>query len=98
MNVETAGRRTTMTAPFALSSSVETTMYPDPDAGALVASVQVSAITEVLSESFGGRSTFSLDLAQARPIPRSRRNFRFRPGVCDACACVARAKAPEPAA
>jgi AraC-like DNA-binding protein len=87
MHVETAGRRTTMTAPFALSSSVETTMYPDPDAGALVASVQVSAITEVLSESFGGRSTFSLDLAQARPIPlnasiglrRTWTDFAWRP-------------------
>ncbi len=69
MHVETAGHRSRMTTPFALSSAIETTMHPDPDAGALVASVQVSAIVEVLRESFGGHRTFELDLSQTRPIP-----------------------------
>lgn len=92
MHVETAGRRTTMTAPFALSSAIPTTMVPDPHAGALVASVQVSALLEVLRESFGGRSTFQLDLRQTRPIPlhasvglrRTWTEFAWRPDLAGA--------------
>lgn len=69
MGVTVDGKHFVMTTPFLLSASSETLMVPDPVAGALVGAAERSVITEVLRESFGGEREFTVDLAQARPIP-----------------------------
>ncbi|WP_427870771.1 helix-turn-helix transcriptional regulator [Leucobacter luti] len=69
MRVRVAGHSTTMVTPFALSGISDTTMLPDPVAGALVGAVPVSALTGMLADTFGEQREFALDLAQKRPIP-----------------------------
>ncbi|WP_133615569.1 AraC family transcriptional regulator [Leucobacter luti] len=69
MRVEVGGHGAQLTTPFALSSSMETTMHPDPSAGALVGAVPVAELTAQLCESFGAEREFAVDLAQPRPIP-----------------------------
>lgn len=69
MRVETAGRVTLLDQPFVLSGVAETTMLPDPFAGALVGAIHVSEMTALLREGFGAEREFAVDLAQARPIP-----------------------------
>lgn len=71
MGVEVSGRRSTQTSPFLLPSASDTTMYPDPAAGALVGAVQVEMLTDVLREVFGAERMFSVDLTEARPLPLS---------------------------
>lgn len=69
MRVGVAGREITATAPFVLSASAETTMHPDPGAGALVGAVPRSEVFAALASSFGAHTEFSVDLDQSRPIP-----------------------------
>lgn len=69
MGVRVDDRHFLMTTPFVLSASDETLMIPDPVAGALVGAVERTALSELLQESFGASREFSIDLAQARPIP-----------------------------
>lgn len=69
MRVEVAGREITATTPFVLSASAETTMHPDPEAGALVGAVPRSEVFSALAASFGAHAEFTVDLNQSRPIP-----------------------------
>lgn len=69
MTVEVAGKREVFTAPFALSASADSVMYPDPNAGALVGSAHVTVVTNLLRELFGDEREYAIDLSQNRPIP-----------------------------
>lgn len=71
MTVEVAGRREVMTVPFLLSASADSIMYPDPIAGSLVGSTQLSHLTAKLREVFGEDREFAIDLTDQRAIPVS---------------------------
>ena len=69
MRVEVAGRSEVMTVPFLLSAAADSIMFPDPVAGSLVGSTQLSHLTSKLREVFGEDREFSVDLSEPRPIP-----------------------------
>ena len=68
MTVEVDGRRETFTTPFALSAAADSIMYPDALAGALVGSIGVAELTELLREIFGHDRDFIIDLSERKPI------------------------------
>lgn len=68
MTIDVAGKRETLTVPFALPASTDSVMYPDPNAGALVGSAQISHLADILRTLFGQDREFAIDLSQRRPI------------------------------
>ncbi|MCT1476840.1 AraC family transcriptional regulator [Microbacterium sp. p3-SID336] len=68
MTVEVAGHRETRTTPFVLSAASDTTMLPDPDAGALVGAVDLGTLVALLRDLFGTEREMTLDLSHRRPL------------------------------
>ncbi|WP_336658828.1 AraC family transcriptional regulator [Leucobacter sp. USHLN153] len=68
MQVEVAGHRQVMTAPFVLSGTAQTRMIPDPTAGALVGVLALSTVTTLLRDALGAERECAVDLGHSRPI------------------------------